>query len=64
MALNHWSPFGLGAGGNSPRRHGSSPERASGATSVTGCVLMVEKGLQHNALVVFFELLVWFYLHD
>jgi len=25
---------------------------------------MIQKGLQHNALVVFFELLVWFYLHD
>jgi hypothetical protein len=30
---------------------------------VTDCVLMVQKGLQHNALVVFFELLVWFYLN-
>src|ERR1051326_2953157 len=64
IALNHSRPFGRGGGGNSPRRHASSPERASGAASLTACVLMVQKGLQHNALVVFFELLVWFYLSD
>jgi ribosomal protein S18 acetylase RimI-like enzyme len=63
MALNQPKPCGRGAGGNSPGRHGSRPERASGANaSVTDCLLMVQKGLQHNALVVFFELLVWFYL--
>src|ERR1051325_5222438 len=64
MALNQPSPFGCGAGGNSPRRQGSSPDRASGATSVTVRVLMVQRGLKHNALVVFFELLVWFYLNN
>src|SRR6185369_14196095 len=64
MALNQPRPRGRGAGGNSPSRQGSRPERASGAAaSVTDCVLMVQKGLQHNALVVFFELLVWFYLN-
>src|SRR6185369_16583225 len=63
IALNQPRPCGRGAGGSSPSRHGSRPERASGATaSLTDCVLMVQKGLQHNALVVFFELLVWFYL--
>jgi hypothetical protein len=62
MALNHPKPFGLGAGGNSPSRHGSSPERAS-IWTVDG-VLIGLKRLQHKALVVFFELLVWFYLRS
>src|SRR6185369_6579123 len=70
IALNHCRPFGLGATGSSPTRHGSRPERASGAVWVAVCVLIGSNYLrnlwmedvQHNALVVFFELLVWFYL--
>jgi hypothetical protein len=29
---------------------------------LTVCVAIVFGGQQHNALVIFFELLVWFYL--
>ena len=36
IALNHPTPCGLGAGGSSPIRHGSSPERAS-----SGCCVVV-----------------------
>src|ERR1044072_7886567 len=64
IALNHWRPRGLGAAGSSSVRQGSRPDRASGAVWLTVCVAIVFGGQKHNALVIFFELLVWFYLFN
>ena len=40
-ALNHPSPFGLGAGGSSATLQGSRPERASGAVFLWISVLTI-----------------------
>jgi hypothetical protein len=61
-ALNQLSPVGLGAFGSSAILHASSPVRASGAAASFAVGVLIVLSLQHNALVVFFELLVWFYL--